>query len=1257
MSDPVKFGGGGLFSDYMERRRRGVAAHYEQKYGSDDVGKPVKRRVNCGLQRPNRANRTIDIENTICTATRNGNLESTEEHIDKLPLDESSPFCKNLTEDVYIMDNADCPKEQLFHGCYFYIDGVVNPYQPLLDREPCENAALHANETLVKYIVLYGGHIEISLSEYVTHYVVENVALGCTKWWSMRQKGGRCAKYAVITPAYIFECHLQSRRLPEAMFLPSSLKMKPRFMSLTQTWKNTENCRLYGTINDGVTNSVKSDSVVTSAKVVDPTSVKIDQCGNLNVVDTTSLKMDQCDNVNMVDQCDTAIVDDPNSLKIDQCDPTGVSDHCDNATVADTKLGSDEYNASLVHSDSMVDSTVNNIVDNEYGLYIQEKKSTIQCEDDIHQDTDQVPPSLPDENKETNNTGDIANMVNEYYKRSRLHLLGMWKTRVEKEFDFEPFSPLQQGMLQGGKILHIDMDAFFVSVAIRGKPHLKNTPLCISHGTGRNSASEIATCNYEARAYGIHKGMWVRDAIRLCPSLKFVRYDFDAINETAMKILKIVSGLTNRVYSASCDELYIECSMGYDSCDISTYMSFALNLAHTIETETGCPLSVGIGDNMMLSKLASQRCKALKHRHEEVAPGCVHSANVYAVMDVEAFIASVSLHELPGVGDRTLDILRTCGYVYCRDVHDKNELKELVGEKLGNTIYQFSRGRDFRNINTAEKRSHIVKNKTITSAINYGIRISTMDQVHEYMRELIKQVWERVEVALGHILDEGSGKNSCAIPQAQIMLKIRVRSPEASVEPAKYMGCGLCDEYTSSVSGDLLSQKSVFGSLVTCWQNIVSKHQFPLEDLRGISLGIYRIKSTGDTERNTLDKFLVTVTPSPLPSDVYPVSWDAEAVHTPAKTGHMNLGSKSRNRYQESILPFMSSSPMRLSTPVRRKSRKRSKSKQLTLYDVLSSPRRASGSNGYSSVASSDDVPDASGIHSDTRFADCLNPKEPFESIQIQSSTTNAWLFEACNEVVEKRLQEICRTWSFYKDMVSFYREVFSHYATLLFGATHPGTDSLGRYRNNPYDDWPVAIATIEYVVPEVPGLHLEDLHMEPRDAYEFDPSEHVVPPELTNLHSECVNTPCLPDTSSIGNNSTLTLFDMRCICKDCRLRILGSFDISMLHNMDCTSASCFLRRIKDIEPVKAGIDCTTYAVTMVVCCLVYVSLLRTVIHLTKKARFDLLQTFVHYCITDAASFKAPLLGPLDRCLQTRFFNEAKNYLIKVYNLYERPRL
>lgn len=150
------------------------------------------------------------------------------------------------------------------------------------------------------------------------------------------------------------------------------------------------------------------------------------------------------------------------------------------------------------------------------------------------------------------------------------------------------------------KIIHIDMDAFFAQIEQRDNPEYKNRPLIVG---GPLNRGVISTASYEARKYGLHSGMPLSRAKKLCPEGIFIPVNMEKYLRESELIRKVFFQFTPSVESISCDEAYLDvtgcCKLFGDELEI------AKKIKGRIYEKTNLTSSAGIGPNKFLAKLAS----------------------------------------------------------------------------------------------------------------------------------------------------------------------------------------------------------------------------------------------------------------------------------------------------------------------------------------------------------------------------------------------------------------------------------------------------------------------------------------------------------------------------------------------------------------------------------------------------------------------------------------------------------------------------
>jgi DNA polymerase-4 len=243
-------------------------------------------------------------------------------------------------------------------------------------------------------------------------------------------------------------------------------------------------------------------------------------------------------------------------------------------------------------------------------------------------------------------------------------------------------------------ILHLDLDSFFVSVERLINSELKKRPLLVG---GISDRGVVAACSYETRTFGVHSGMPMKLARRLCPEAIVLRGNSGTYTKYSDLITEIIKSEVPAFEKASIDEFYADLS-GMDQF-FGTY-KFASELRTKIIRESGLPISLGLSINKIVSKVATGEAKP--NNQIKIDQGYE-----------KQFLAPLSIRKIPMIGNKTGLTLQRLGIKIVSDLQKLPEelLLQTLG-KIGGVIWRRAQGIDNSPVITYNERKSISTERT-----------------------------------------------------------------------------------------------------------------------------------------------------------------------------------------------------------------------------------------------------------------------------------------------------------------------------------------------------------------------------------------------------------------------------------------------------------------------------------------------------------------------------------------------------------------
>jgi DNA polymerase-4 len=282
-------------------------------------------------------------------------------------------------------------------------------------------------------------------------------------------------------------------------------------------------------------------------------------------------------------------------------------------------------------------------------------------------------------------------------------------------------------------ILHVDMDAFYASVAEKDNPKLKGKAVVV--GAGRRGV--VSAANYEARKFGIRAAMPVYKAKALAPHAIFISPDMARYEEVSRSVMSIFHDITPLVEPISLDEAFLDVTGARRL--LGDGQTIAKLIRARVEQKEGITCSVGIAHNKFIAKIASNQCK----------PNGLLEIDPERVLE---FLHPLAAREIWGVGPKTNEQLAKMGLQTVGDIANtpRSTLIRVLGQASGGSLYELAWGRDYRDVEI----EHI--EKSISSS-------ETFDQDLDSQEEILKEFLRLTERSVERMREKGFAAGTISI--------------------------------------------------------------------------------------------------------------------------------------------------------------------------------------------------------------------------------------------------------------------------------------------------------------------------------------------------------------------------------------------------------------------------------------------------------------------------------------------------------------
>jgi len=272
-------------------------------------------------------------------------------------------------------------------------------------------------------------------------------------------------------------------------------------------------------------------------------------------------------------------------------------------------------------------------------------------------------------------------------------------------------------------IIHADLDAFYASVEQLDRPELRGKPVVV--GGPPEARGVVTTASYEARPFGVHSAMPMSRALRLCPQAIRVDPRFDRYAEVSRQVMAIFRSISPLVEPLSFDEAFLDVTE-----QVNAYggpEALARHIKERVKAETHLTVSVGVGTNKTVTKIASDMQKP--------------DGLVFVPRGQEArFLAPLPVRAIWGVGPKAEEALHAAGIQTIAQLAqaDRGVVERLFGSR-GPALQAMARGIDDRAVETHHERKSIGAENTFPRDLPDG------PELREELRRMAQGVADRLQ--------------------------------------------------------------------------------------------------------------------------------------------------------------------------------------------------------------------------------------------------------------------------------------------------------------------------------------------------------------------------------------------------------------------------------------------------------------------------------------------------------------------------------